>query len=149
MPTNILYYRDGVSESQYTQARDQELPQIEEAYSEALAELVKEGKVPEKQSPRNVKLTAIVVAKRHHVRFYPPANAETANGNCVPGTYVDQTVTSPYFQDFYLQSHAAIKGTARPAHYFILTDGMKRSVEFYRKLVSRLYRRETLLLIVL
>lgn len=65
-----------------------------------------------------MKLTAIVVAKRHHIRFFP-----TEKGNCRPGTLVDRCVTSPFFQDFYLQSHHAIQGTAKPAHYFVLENG--------------------------
>jgi eukaryotic translation initiation factor 2C len=136
MPTNILYYRDGVSESQYTQIRDQELPEIRRAYSEAIDELSEE-KIVSKESSAKVNLTAIIVAKRHHVRFFPinPNDKEAVNQNCKPGTYVEQVVTSPYFQDFYLQSHAAIKGTARPAHYFIITEEMNKSVDFYRQLV--------------
>ena len=35
---------------------------------------------------------------------------------------VDNKVTRHDSWDFYLQSHAAITGTARPAHYFVLLD---------------------------
>jgi eukaryotic translation initiation factor 2C len=136
MPTNILYYRDGVSEGQYEQIQDYELPQIRDAYRMALTELKQEGWVPSGPVSESVKLTAIVVGKRHHVRFYPPAGGKEANENCLAGTSVQHVVTSPYFQDFYLQSHAAIKGTARPAHYFILVDDMEKDLEKYRQLVS-------------
>ncbi|ORX92441.1 Piwi domain-domain-containing protein [Clohesyomyces aquaticus] len=49
------------------------------------------------------------------------------NDNWKPRTLVDQIVTSPYFMDFYLQSHNRIKGTAKSAHYFVLKNelGMK------------------------
>jgi eukaryotic translation initiation factor 2C len=77
------------------------------------------------KTPSKVKLTAVVVAKRHHVRFFPETGEEMQpnNLNCHPGTLVDTCVTSPYFRDFYLQSHSAIKGTAKPAHYFPLVNG--------------------------
>jgi eukaryotic translation initiation factor 2C len=85
-------------------------------------------------------LSAVIVTKRHHTRFYP-INAwdkdKYGNQNCMPGTCVDQLVTSPYYQDFYLQSHSGIKGTARPTHYFALQNdvpGMKLDV--LRDLVS-------------
>ena len=136
MPKNILYYRDGVSESQYSAVRDLELPHIRTAYSSAFDELVSEGKIKEYENSKTVNLTAIVVAKRHHVRFYPAPKGRMDKDNCYPGTYVDNVVTPPYFQDFYLQSHTAIKGTARPAHYFVLVNEMKRDIDFYRRLVS-------------
>lgn len=86
------------------------------------------------------KLTAIVVAKRHHVRFFPQSNdakdCVPKNGNCKPGTLIDTAVTSPYFQDFYLQSHDAIKGTAKPAHYFVLVNEMGRTEKQWQEFVS-------------
>ena len=39
---------------------------------------------------------------------------------------VDNTVTRGDSWDFYLQSHHAIVGTARPAHYFVLLDEIFR-----------------------
>jgi len=76
---------------------------------------------------KDVRLTALVGVKRHHTRFYPmtdkDADTEWGNNNCLPGTYVDRVVTSPYYRDFYLQSHSGVKGTARPTHYFMLADG--------------------------
>lgn len=133
LPKNIIYYRDGVSEGQYKSVRDEELSQITSAFPRALKELNQQhrGKAFDGEAP---KLTAIVCAKRHHVRFYPE-HPETQNGNCYPGTYVDDVVTSPYYADFYLQSHSPLQGTARPAHYFVLRNEMARSVEELRQLV--------------
>ncbi|KAK4149163.1 ribonuclease H-like domain-containing protein [Chaetomidium leptoderma] len=69
----------------------------------------------------------IVVGKRHHTRFYPreQANADP-NGNTLPGTVVDRSITSHFLWEFYLQAHEAIQGTARPAHYVVVVD------EFFR-----------------
>ncbi|KAF2851686.1 Piwi-domain-containing protein [Plenodomus tracheiphilus IPT5] len=125
LPTNILYYRDGVADSQYVHVRDRELPQIRAAFKEAAKMF--------KSLTDKVKLTAVVVAKRHHVRFMPGTddpnyakiNAfKEVNGNCKPGTLVDTVVTSSYYSDFYLISHDGIQGTAKPAHYFPLVNEM-------------------------
>ncbi|KAI0122454.1 Piwi-domain-containing protein [Daldinia grandis] len=107
-PKNILVYRDGVSEGQYGTVLDKELPLLREAYT----------RIPiyQKQPPR---LTVIVVGKRHHTRFYAPG---TVPSNPLPGTIVDRGVTEARYWDFYLQPHDAIKGTARPIHYFVLHD---------------------------
>jgi eukaryotic translation initiation factor 2C len=103
--------------SQYSQVKDHELPQIRAAF-------VKAAKMIDSETPP-LKLTALVVAKRHHVRLFPTAaDAMPGNGNCKPGTLVDIAITSPYFGDFYLQSHDSIKGTARSAHYFPLVNEM-------------------------
>ena len=39
---------------------------------------------------------------------------------------VDNTITRDDNWDFFLQSHHAITGTARPAHYFVLLDEIFR-----------------------
>lgn len=135
-PKNVIYYRDGVSEAQYKAVRDEELTQIRSAFGVALKELRSEHR-NRKFSDEEPKLTAIVCAKRHHVRFYPnDGDSTTHNGNCLPGTYVDDVVTSPYYADFYLQSHTPMHGTARPAHYFILCNDMDRSTEELRQFVG-------------
>lgn len=66
----------------------------------------------------------IIVGKRHHARFYPTevSGADSKSGNPIPGTVVDRGVTSVYDFDFYLQAHAGLKGTARPAHYYVIHD---------------------------
>jgi eukaryotic translation initiation factor 2C len=46
------------------------------------------------------------------------------NGDCKPGALVDSAITSPYYGDFYLQSHNGLKGTAKSAHYFPLLNEM-------------------------
>lgn len=68
-------------------------------------------------------ITMIVVGKRHHVRFFPqkPGDGDRS-GNCPAGTVVDREVVHPLDSDFYLQSHAGLLGTSRPAHYSLLYD---------------------------
>jgi eukaryotic translation initiation factor 2C len=130
-PKNVLYYRDGVSMSQYAAVCTEELDQVAKAFVD-VAERAKVAKVPD------FKLTAVIVTKRHSTRFFPTkaGDAQNNNGNTKPGTLVDSVVTNPYFTDFYLQSHNGIKGTARPAHYFVLRNEMAMTTEQLEDLVS-------------
>ena len=118
-PRRILYYRDGVSEDQYKDVRRNEIPQIKRAWQ----------KVGGRKGDPLV--TAVIVTKRHHTRFYPHPNATFGNGqmtkftkNCTPGTVVDSQITSPYYFDFYLQSHDTLQGSAKPTHYSVLENDM-------------------------
>lgn len=111
---NIVIYRDGVSESQFSQVLIHELPLIRAAC---------EKKFPD-GSP---KLTIIVSVKRHQTRFYPAdGENKTRSGNIKNGTVVDRGVTQVRYWDFYLTAHDALKGTARPAHYTVLLDEIFR-----------------------
>ncbi|KAH9914769.1 argonaute-like protein [Epithele typhae] len=69
-PTRIIFYRDGVSEGEFQQVLDYELPQLKRACEAA-------GVQP--------KITVIVVGKRHHVRFFPGGGDSDRSGNCLPG----------------------------------------------------------------
>lgn len=125
LPENILVYRDGVSEGQYQTVYDEEIPRLRDAFAELYpADLTK------KNLPR---LTVIIVGKRHHTRFYPSqAKDMDRGGNCKPGTIIDRGVTEEGIWDFYLQSHAVIQGTGRPAHYVVVLD------EIFRDRAARL-----------
>lgn len=113
-PENILVYRDGVSESQYKQVLDEELKHMREASERQYSAV--------HQTPP--RFTLIIVGKRHHTRFSPPPKhpASDNNGNPNRGLVVDRGITEARNWDFFLQSHTAIKGTARPAHYYVLWD---------------------------
>jgi eukaryotic translation initiation factor 2C len=94
-PMTIVYYRDGVSDGQYAQVKEQELSKLREAFKN----LAPIGKTFD--------LVAIVAAKRHHTRFYPEDRKDMDSNkpdkeNCKPGTIVDRVVTSLFFTDFYL-----------------------------------------------
>ncbi|CAH0016445.1 unnamed protein product [Clonostachys rhizophaga] len=116
LPERIIIFRDGVSEGQFQQVLEQELPKMRSACQK----LYKKNQDP--------KITIIVSVKRHHTRFYPaqPENTDQFTGNIKPGTVVDRGVTQTRFWDFYLTAHSALKGTARPAHYTVLLDEIFR-----------------------
>lgn len=111
LPQKVLVYRDGVSEGQYQLILDQELPLLREACKKTY---------PPGRQP---KITIIIVGKRHNTRFFPtqePQDTRGFNGNIPVGTVVDRGITEARSWDFFLQSHRAIQGTARPAYYFVV-----------------------------
>jgi eukaryotic translation initiation factor 2C len=118
-PENILVYRDGVSEGQYSTVLATELPLLREACKEVYpAPDTKKG-LPN--------ISIIVVGKRHHTRFYPTKVSDADNNsNCKNGTVVDRGVTESSNWDFFMQAHTALKGTARPAHYYVILDEIFR-----------------------
>lgn len=136
-PTNILYYRDGVSDEQFRQVKDQELPKIRAAFHAVVKALKSSGEIKDDDIPLP-KITAVICVKRHSVRFYPTQGRDVRE-NCPPGTFVDDVVTSPYYMDFYLQSHEPLQGTAKPAHYFVIENEMEMSENEIRELVSNLH----------
>ena len=122
LPENILVYRDGVSEGQYDIVLDQELPALRATCKAVYSALDTEAGKP--------RITIIIVGKRHNTRFYPTKKEEAdRGGNPINGTIVDRGVTEARNWDFFLQAHAAIQGTARPAHYYIVYDQIFRNLK--------------------
>jgi len=96
-PKHIIYYRDGVSESQFRQVLNHE-------YTKLLEGCKLRGIEP--------RVSFITVQKRHHTRFRPKnVNDPRINrkGNIPPGTTVDTHVVHPTDYDFYLCSHEGIQ----------------------------------------
>ncbi|KAH8692202.1 ribonuclease H-like domain-containing protein [Talaromyces proteolyticus] len=112
LPNNIIVYRDGVSEGQYEMVVTEELPQLRKACDKMYTTALK---------PR---ISVVIVGKRHNTRFYVtnPDQADEKSKNPPNGTVVDRGITEARNFDFFLQSHKALQGTARPAHYFTVYD---------------------------
>jgi len=114
-PENLLVYRDGVSEGQYATVIDTELPLLRKACAELYPPPDTKKGLPH--------ITIIIVGKRHHTRFYPTTASDAdRSSNPKNGTVVDRGVTEARNWDFFLQSHTALQGTARPVHYYIVLD---------------------------
>ncbi|KAF4508562.1 hypothetical protein G6O67_004923 [Ophiocordyceps sinensis] len=120
-PKHIIYFRDGVSEGQFAQVLDQEIAELR---------VYLKTKAPQMPPP---KFTVVVATKRHHIRFFPQLGDK--NGNALPGTLVEKEVTHPFMWDFYMCSHVAIQGTARPVHYHIILDEMNVPVNDFQKMI--------------
>ncbi|TGO08888.1 hypothetical protein BTUL_0187g00070 [Botrytis tulipae] len=130
LPDRILFYRDGVSESQFGMVRHHEKQQIFDGCTDAYMELklnLKKRKLPgalknlAKDEIWKPDLTLIVAIKRHHARFYPLA-LEPGDPNLGAGTIIDSVVVTPNQFSFYLQSHCSPLGTAKSTQYVVIYD---------------------------
>ncbi|XP_018492188.1 protein argonaute 1 [Raphanus sativus] len=128
-PLRIIFYRDGVSEGQFYQVLLYELDAIRKACASLEAEY-------------QPTVTFVVVQKRHHTRLFAHDHKDVRSvdrsGNILPGTVVDSSICHPTEFDFYLCSHAGIKGTSRPAHYHVLWDENNFSADGLQSLTNNL-----------
>ncbi|CAN6222538.1 unnamed protein product [Urochloa humidicola] len=128
-PGRIIFYRDGVSEGQFSHVLLHEM----DAIRKACASLQQDYLPP---------VTFVVVQKRHHTRLFPEVHGRRdltdKSGNVLPGTVVDTNICHPSEFDFYLCSHAGIQGTSRPAHYHVLYDENSFSADALQMLTNSL-----------
>uniref|UniRef100_U9UWV0 Piwi-domain-containing protein n=1 Tax=Rhizophagus irregularis (strain DAOM 181602 / DAOM 197198 / MUCL 43194) TaxID=747089 RepID=U9UWV0_RHIID len=125
-PERILFYRDGVSEGQFSQVLRGEV----DALRAACASL-EPGYRPT--------ITFVIVQKRHHTIFFPLDKRDAdRTGNCLPGTVIESTITHPFEFDFYLQSHPGLQGTSRSTHYHVLYDENSFSSDGIQQLSNNL-----------
>jgi eukaryotic translation initiation factor 2C len=143
LPDHILFYRDGVSESQYGMVLHEEKDQILDGCQQAF-DVVKKDKKNNKLKPNdkwNPKLTLLVVTKRHHARFFPMKDFEgkkyvkDEDINLKSGLVVDTVVIDPIQRVFYLQSHHSALGTARSGHYIIIHDDNEYDLQELQQIV--------------
>ncbi|KAI3818224.1 hypothetical protein L1987_12027 [Smallanthus sonchifolius] len=130
LPKRLIFFRDGVSETQFQKVLHDELQAIREACW--------------RFTNYNPPISFAVVQKRHHTRLFPAELVSGGGGNMFsdenvpPGTVVDSVITHPKEFDFYLCSHSGVKGTSRPTHYHILWDENKFTSDEFQKLVYNL-----------
>ncbi|KAJ9563799.1 LOW QUALITY PROTEIN: hypothetical protein OSB04_008959 [Centaurea solstitialis] len=130
LPKRVVFFRDGVSETQFRKVLRDELPAIRDAFSRF-------------ETGYDPPVTFAVVQKRHHTRLFPadPTGAARnvfSDENVPPGTVVDSVITHPREFDFYLCSHWGVKGTSRPTHYHVLWDENGFTSDELEKLVYNL-----------
>lgn len=111
-PRGILFYRDGVSEGQLEKVMHLEVSQILDAYK--VLQIPKDS----------IKLTHITVQKRHKFRMYTVQRSANAieYAKPKPGTVVDKDVVDPLRFEYYLNSHDAALGTAKPSHQTVIVN---------------------------
>ncbi|XP_022883562.1 protein argonaute 5-like isoform X2 [Olea europaea var. sylvestris] len=128
-PHRIIFYRDGVSEGQFSQVLFHEVDAIRKACIS-----IEENYLPP--------ITFVVVQKRHHTRLFPAnhgdRNTTDKSGNILPGTVVDTMICHPSEFDFFLCSHAGIQGTSRPTHYHVLYDENRFNADALQMLTNSL-----------
>jgi hypothetical protein len=82
-PERICFYRDGVSEGQFSDVLRIEMEAIRGACSTL-------------EATYRPTITYIVVQKRHHARFFPIRKEDSdKSGNVLPGTVVESGITHP------------------------------------------------------
>jgi len=115
LPERIIFFRDGVSEGEFSKVRDTEVEAIHDAIREVGKILYRQGTKLTRPPP---KLTFITVGKRHHLKFF--VQSRDSVDQPPQGLVVDTDVISPIYPNFYLQSHAGMLGTRKSSHYTIL-----------------------------
>jgi eukaryotic translation initiation factor 2C len=145
LPDHILFYRDGVSESQYGMVLHEEKPQILDGCAQAFTELKKsKGNGIVSKDKWKPNLTLLVVTKRHHARFFPMKDFEgkkyvkdneKGDINLKSGLVVDTVVIDPIQRDFYLQSHHSALGTGRSGHYIVIHDDNEYDLQELQQIV--------------
>lgn len=112
MPAHVIVYRDGVSTGQFDAVRYHEVPAVKEA-----VELL--------GYPSDaVKITYIICSKGHKCRFAYRSSSGGDLINGCPGLCINEQsgLTSTVWNEFYIQHHAAIQGTAKSTRYSLLYD---------------------------
>lgn len=110
-PKRLVYLRDGVSDTGFEAVMSDELRAIDLAYKEL-----------GRPAPQ---VLAIAVRRAHQTRFFP-TDLSDPRTNMPPGTVVFDNLTLPLpYPNFFLLSHAGIKGTSHPARYVVVKDDLK------------------------
>uniref|UniRef100_A0A0N5AZ88 Piwi domain-containing protein n=1 Tax=Syphacia muris TaxID=451379 RepID=A0A0N5AZ88_9BILA len=118
-PLEVLIYCSGISEGRYDLILNYEMPVIRKA-------LIDGG------CNNTVKVTFIVVNRKHNIRLIPKELDPSANiveQNCKSGTVFDKHIVHPRFNEFYLNSHKTIQGTARVPCYTVVVDDSGYSLD--------------------
>uniref|UniRef100_A0A803LTC2 Argonaute 4 n=1 Tax=Chenopodium quinoa TaxID=63459 RepID=A0A803LTC2_CHEQI len=129
-PSQVIVFRDGVSELQFKQVLNIEFEQILQACTA----------LDESWSP---KFTIIIAQKNHHTKFF---QQERPKDNVPPGTVVDSKVCDPRYYDFYMCAQNGMIGTSRPTHYHVLLDQNAFTADELQELIhslSYVYQRST------
>jgi hypothetical protein len=134
-PERLVFYRDGLTEGQFSEVLTFEVDAIRRACAS-----LDPGYRPT--------ITYIVVQKRHHARFFPIRKEDSdKSGNILPGSVIETGVTHPSEFDFYLCSHPGLQGlsrfnltsgTSKPTHYHVLRDENHFSSDSLQELTYRL-----------
>ncbi|KAI9756775.1 MAG: hypothetical protein M4579_003692 [Chaenotheca gracillima] len=136
LPESILYYRDGLSEGEFSQIIANEAEPLKGKVNSVLLYSAKTDSRTEvcasfgRQAP---KITVVVVVKRHHTRLFPTERGDR-NGNVLPGTVVENSGG----HDIYLVAHPGLQGTVRPTRYAVLVDQNNLSADDFQRLTNNL-----------
>jgi aubergine-like protein len=123
-PERIVYYRDGVGDSQVQFVKKQEVEPIVATLRDIYGD---------KQEPR---FAFIIVNKRTNARFFKKSGSQWVNPK--PGSIINSGVTMRGRQEFYLISTSVNTGTTNPTHYNIIYNTTGLDQEKIEKLTYKL-----------
>ncbi|CAF1275341.1 unnamed protein product [Didymodactylos carnosus] len=118
LPTQIVFFRDGVDDGQYSKVINFEIPVIKNAFKAAYAN--------EKFTPL---LTLFVVKKRHHTRFFMCDERSQQTSNIPIGACIDTTIVHPYQPTYYLNSHQVQTDVNHTLLYVCLLNEIGLSID--------------------
>ncbi|ELR04129.1 hypothetical protein VC83_02051 [Pseudogymnoascus destructans] len=119
-PQHIVYYRDGVSESEFQSIKTEEGLKLRELCQELGAQ---------------AKITIIVAIKRHHTRFFADRDIASKLGNVPCGTVVENSST---INDAFIIAHPDLQGTKRPTRYVTIVDENNMGADAFQRLTFNL-----------
>ncbi|OBT88213.1 hypothetical protein VE02_02429 [Pseudogymnoascus sp. 03VT05] len=119
-PQHIVYYRDGVSESEFQEIKTEEGRKLHELCQELGAQ---------------TKITIIVAIKRHHTRFFADRDIASKLGNVPCGTVVENSST---INDAFIIAHPDLQGTKRPTRYVTIVDENNLGADAFQRLTFNL-----------
>ena len=124
LPDTIIFYRDGVGESQFESVQTNEIKNVKAAF----VNFSKKYNVD-----YNPKFIEIIVVKRINDRFFSEESQETGGGrggrggyskgglrNPDSGTFINSKVVNPEFFNFFMIAQKVTQGTCTPTHYVTL-----------------------------
>ncbi|KAI9798769.1 MAG: hypothetical protein M1833_004599 [Piccolia ochrophora] len=111
-PDSILYFRDGLSEGEFSQILNVEAAPLSKICQEL---------------PKPPKLTVVVCVKRHHTRLFPTERGDRL-GNVLPGTVVENST----------KNDICLQGTVRPTRYAVLMDENKLSADDFQRICNNI-----------
>ncbi|CAK73120.1 unnamed protein product (macronuclear) [Paramecium tetraurelia] len=127
LPSRIIIFRDGVSNSQAKTVIETEVAQFRQAIEQVKTE---------KNSDKPIKLIVLSVNKKVGAKFYA---GERNLDNPPQGTLIDTEISNGK-DDYYLISQRTTQGTVQPTHYHVLVNDMSDEPNILKKLQSLSYK---------
>jgi eukaryotic translation initiation factor 2C len=115
-PSSMILYLNGSSEGEFGMLKRFEIPLVHRKMVDAIG--------------RKIPLTVIVPQRSHMARINklnPNPLDKGPRQNLQPGVVVDTGLVHPTLNEFFLNSHVAIQGTARTPKYTILHNDNERA----------------------
>lgn len=120
LPLRIVIYRDGVGEGQVPYVLEHEVEDIKKRLNQMYG-------------GDTYQMAFIIVNKRINTRFFT-----NTGKNALPGTVVDDFVTSPTKFDFFIVSQQVRQGTITPTSYSVIFENCKLDADKLQRLTYKL-----------